>query len=534
MTLAKFILSLFVPSCALIPIQATADIHHINYDQVNKQAQQEYLQPIRPGSDGRNPYWNGFAHKFTYAPAFDFKPVKGAKAYQFVIEQVDGQGTDKLSYRTDKPTADLSPVWDKVPVAKVRVSVFAIDRKGRVMPDTVGQRTFWRDYPFHGRYQQAPRPYLEAAKKAMLYIHNLKAIHHWRDHAEPDMSYKYNTYACKMMSATIQNECLVAQYFPALKEDALLMARHVAQFLMTLSHPKGHVLAYFPPTYYQELITSGKAGNKGKTITVEAAKVGNAMLTLYDATHDKQYLEFALGIANTYVRLQRPDGSLPIKVDYTTGEPVNDRCAMLHTLTQYWRRLGQQYHQTQYSGALRKAEQWMQDVALRSFDMTGQFEDVSVLHIQPYQNLTNCTAAPYASYLYTKDHPTPQEIQDADDLMRLSEDQFVHWDIAPDADGLRRENAPCVHEQYKYEVPVDNSACNVANGYLDKYHLTGDTLALAKAVALTNQIVVMQNPLNGKIPTTWKYSRKPEHEPTWWLNCCVASIKMLLRMDKER
>lgn len=65
-------------------------------------------------------------------------------------------------------------------------------------------------------------------------------------------------------------------------------------------------------------------------MTMEAASAGHAFLDLYDLTGDKAYYDRALGIADTYVRLQREDGSLPIKVDFVTGEPVNDACAMLH------------------------------------------------------------------------------------------------------------------------------------------------------------------------------------------------------------
>ena len=59
-------------------------------------------------------------------------------------------------------------------------------------------------------------------------------------------------------------------------------------------------------------------------MTMEAASAGHAFLDLYDLTGDKAYYDRALGIADTYVRLQREDGSLPIKVDFVTGEPVND------------------------------------------------------------------------------------------------------------------------------------------------------------------------------------------------------------------
>ncbi len=46
-------------------------------ERLNRQALEEYNIPVRPGYEGKNPYWNEFAEKFLYAPAFDFKPVVG-------------------------------------------------------------------------------------------------------------------------------------------------------------------------------------------------------------------------------------------------------------------------------------------------------------------------------------------------------------------------------------------------------------------------------------------------------------------------
>lgn len=59
----------------------TADAS-LDYAAINAQAAEQYLRPIRPGYEGRNPFWNGFAKKFIYAPAFDFDEVAGAANYR--------------------------------------------------------------------------------------------------------------------------------------------------------------------------------------------------------------------------------------------------------------------------------------------------------------------------------------------------------------------------------------------------------------------------------------------------------------------
>ena len=156
---------------------------------------------------------------------------------------------------------------------------------------------------------------------------------------------------------------------------------------------------------------------------------------------------------------------------------------------------------------------------------------MSVLNLEPYQNLTNCTAAPYASYLLRQETPSDRDIADARDLIRLSEDQFVHWDWPENPDGFKKNWTPCVHEQYHYEMPVDNSACNVANAWLDWFDVTGDRLAFEKAKALIDSITLMQNQNNGQLPTTWEW--RPAYKDrnrTYWINCSFSSIRTLLRM----
>lgn len=291
--------------------------------------------------------------------------------------------------------------------------------------------------------------------------------------------------------------------FPPIRSRATRIARNAAQFLIDQSRPAGDPLAFFPPTYYKDLIASKRTENQNKTMTMEAASAGHAFLDLYDLTGDKTYYDRALGIADTYVRLQREDGSLPIKVDFVTGEPVNDACAMLHPLLRYFQRLKADYGVETYAEAQAEGERWMRDVAIRNFDMTGQFEDVTVLGLQPYENLTNCTAAPYAAYLLSKEAPSAEDMADAVDLARFSEDQFTFWDTPLTENGIKDKATPCVYEQYKYQKPVDNSACNVADAMLSLYEATGEEIYLAKGKALIDNITVVQNAVNGQIPTTW-------------------------------
>ena len=521
--------SLFIVAFAVVQL-AEANLKVVNYKKVNAQAQKEYARPLRPGTNGINPFWNGYATKFIYAPAFDFPEKTGAKEYLFLLSDDEGH---QWQMKARSPKADLGPIWGKIPGGTdITLKVLPCSAEGKPEAVPVGERKFLRDFPFRGPYNHPACSYREAAMKAMIFVHRLKNIQHWKDHQEPNMGYHHNTYACKIMGATIRNECMVARYFPEERETALRMARNVAAFLKTISQPEGTPLAYFPPTYYKDLIASSREENQNTTMSMEAISMAWGLLDLYNETQDRQYYDWALKIADTYQRLQRPDGSLPIKLVITTGEAVNKSNAMLYPLICYLQRLHDEYGVTKYEAMRHKAKKWMHEVAIRNFNMTGQFEDVTVLNLKPYENLTNCTAAPYADYLYCSSESNADDLRDADDLMRLSEDQFTYWDQKPLADGIHQHITPCVYEQYRYQMSVDNSACNVAGGFLAKYERCGDQLALAKAIALTNSITLVQNANTGQIPTTWVHYTDVNKGASFWLNCTVSSINMLLRMDE--
>lgn len=508
---------LVVSCCANVDVDA----------KLAEQALDEYDQPIRPASEGRNPCWNKFAKKFIYAPVFDFPTVEGASAYRYTVTV----GDDSWSFTADVPTAPLTKIWRDVKVGQANLIVEAVDAAG-VVVDTVGQREFRRDFPFCPPYNQNVRPYREAALMGLLYVHNMEAVQHWKESQEPLMSYAHNTYPAKIISATIRSELLLASLLPSYRDEAVKIAENAAAFLISQSRKKGEPLAYFPPTYYKNLIVSGEDWNVGKTMMMEACSAANAYLDLYVTTGKPIYLEYLLGIAETYDSMQREDGSFPVKVDFKTGEAVNSASAMLHPLVSYLSRLHNTLGVRKFEPLRERCEKWMEEVAIERFDMSGQFEDVSVLGLEPYENLTNCTAAPYASYLLLKKDYTEREFNNALDLIRLSEDQFTFWNEIPNGDGIRRLPTPCVFEQYKYQTPVDNSAANVAHAFMSLYEATGDKLALAKAKALVDNITVVQRVGDGHIPTTWDYRSPQRHaRRTYWINCTFSSVIVLMRME---
>ena len=149
---------------ASLPLMMLAGCGGSVYDRLNKQAESEYLQPVRPASEGRNPCWNKFAKKFMYAPAFEVPSVPGADKYRFTVKGSAGNWT----FIADRPDADLSPVWNQIPPSNVELIVEALTGKEA---DTVYTRSFLRDFPFDGPYNGPVRSYKEAAIRAALYNH---------------------------------------------------------------------------------------------------------------------------------------------------------------------------------------------------------------------------------------------------------------------------------------------------------------------------------------------------------------------------
>ena len=112
--------------CALIASCSRGGIPEFDYEALNAQAAQEYLNPVHPGVRGETPFWNPYSFKFIYAPAFDFDDMEGAERYLYTAIAADGIHT----FSADTPREALSPIWNDIPVGKVNLNVQAIGADG--------------------------------------------------------------------------------------------------------------------------------------------------------------------------------------------------------------------------------------------------------------------------------------------------------------------------------------------------------------------------------------------------------------------
>jgi len=128
------------PTADKHPVKLNADFS--DWEKLNAQALEEYARPIQPGIPGERPFWNSHTCRFTYAPAFDFKPVEGATSYRFTVTHVEVGGKDLEKRLTEKdwvfeaaePWAALTPIWNDLPAGTGRG-----EYKGNWSPD-------WKKY----------------------------------------------------------------------------------------------------------------------------------------------------------------------------------------------------------------------------------------------------------------------------------------------------------------------------------------------------------------------------------------------------
>ena len=531
--------SIFIAASVLCFIIAGCTVKEtvpeLNYEELNAQALEEYLQPVHPGIRGEVPFWNKYATKYLYAPVFDFDDVENAVGYTYSAEA----GGQFFIFGNESPRAALSDIWTEIPVGPVTLTVQAYDGEGEPLGEPQNVK-FEKDNPFCGPYDPAPIGYREAAVRTAKALHDSPLGQSWVAGGKPDTTYFYNCYACKIWSGIAQTECFLAREVPEYHDAALQIARNACDGLIAFSQPEGAPLAFFPPTYYYgdnwEEKSSVLRFNRGKTMFLEATYAANALMDLYDLTKEQKYLDHAVGIAKTYQKLQAEDGSWPVKVMYETAEPVNAARCLPADILMLANRLKAKYGVEGFDDMVAKGEKWMWDNTITGFNFDGQFEDVPIEDKVPYQNLTHCTAGDCMEYLMTKPEQSERDLEAGWEIARWAEDQFTRWhsQIEYDADALSAVDSvfssPFVFEQYSWKNPVDASIAKVANNFMHLYNKTGDKLCLAKAKALVDTLVKIQDPETGTMPTLPNSETKFAQDDIW-ANCVYYSIGTLMRMS---
>ena len=496
-----------------------------------KMVTEDLARPVRPGGVGGQEFWNANALWFVYPPAFDFPAVEGAELYRFRAVGSDGKACE---FTDENPKASLAKIWNEIADGATILWWDAILKGGTTLRKS--NYSFWKMAPYRpGTYPKPPYGYDEAVRRGYGYVLDLKFMRTLAETGKPDPDYKLNCYPAKMGAALITGMIRCAKALPERREEALRLARAAADHLIAIAQPAGAPLAHFPPTYEGTYATAKEYA--GMHMLLYPAQAALAHLSLYDATKERKYLDAALGIAATYLRLQGEDGTWYLKLYEKDGRPVNPNrlqpLGVAELLEEAFRRTGD----AAYRAAADRAFAFVEKGPLRDWNWEGQFEDIRPCG--KYVNLSKHVACDAALYLLKRWPKDAGRLAQAREILRFSEDQFVIWEV-PDAAVWRRYfgkdlwkynyRLPGVIEQYHYRELVDASAAKMIRTYLALYRATGNPLDIAKARTLGDSCVRMQRE-NGRIPTLWN-TLDAEDIQQDWVNCTLATLRALQELNE--
>jgi hypothetical protein len=230
------------------------------------------------------------------------------------------------------------------------------------------------------------------------------------------------------------------------------------------------------------------------------------------------------------------NGTWPLKVDNTDGNPVADVELIPSAVINFLDRLGEQYKLDAYTPARDRAVGWMMERPARTFDWKAQFDDAKVRGA--YQNLSKHEACEFAGYLFrhAKDdgHEDAGKIALARDILEWAEDQFVVWERPPEftprSAVLHSRNwyLPCSVEQYAMFEPISGSSAFMIVAYVRAHRATGDALYLRKAESLANALTTAQQEHDGRYPT-----RMIKSDLAYWLNSTINTVRAMKMLADE-
>ena len=395
-----------------------------------------------------------------------------------------------------------------------------------------------------GTYKPAACGYREAALAIYRYMVKLPGMRKLVETGKVDQRYQHNAYVSKTHAAHIMFLLNWMRYDPVNRETALKYARASAQFLLTQLEPDDAPLAWWPPTYGRKPLEFDPAtdgpyekpymrGNepigavqyRGEVMLLYPAQVANAFLAFAKETGDKIYLEAAKNIAETYLRVRRPDGSWPLKMKLATGETVGENTLVPCYLLQLFSELKAQTGDAKWGKIEDEIFAWIEANPLTDWNWDGQYEDIAPA--KPYQNPTKDNALQTMIYMLKRFPGDAGRLAVCRRLMEFSEKRFVVWEHP-------HWPTPCVLEQYSCFTPIDASAAQMIFGYLALYEAEHNPVDLEKARAIANTITRVQLP-SGRVPTFWAELHNGgtgiSDERYDWLNCMAWSAKALLEVD---
>ena len=508
------------------------------------------MDEVRPGDPTKGvPFWNASSASFMYPPAFDFIDLQPSMAppgehgqmakYRFTLYCADRQ---VRTFEAAKPWMSLKPVWADVPVGPVTLICEGINPNGATI-GLAGMRSFWRTAPFRMDLVRPPakRNYREAQKLAIDYVFRAQEVTSLVERkGVPRNDLGLNGYPSKTFSSLIRLMARSADSMPERRADALEIARLSAEWLLKNSQKWDKPLAYWPETYASDTNQVCWCPDfRDRIMLIYPAEVGQAYLLMAKATGEARWREAAVRIAETYVKVRRPDGTWPLLLEIATGRELCPNTLVPDGLMAFFEELYQLTGEKRWRVLSDACYEWFETGPCRDWDWEGQFEDTRP-RPERYGNLTHHNALNLMLHIIHRYPGDPVKLALARDLIRFAEDQFVHWErpCLPDGRCLRFQgprywrgtppvwHVPGVTEQFDCYVPVDSSAAKLIIAFMTIGKASGNPLDFAKARVLGDKLVNMQRD-DGRIPTFWQ-----GQDGSFWLNCQIYDAQVLGELDR--
>ena len=399
-----------------------------------------------------------------------------------------------------------------------------------------------------GAYPPAARPYREAAKMAYRYMVSLPAMTALVETGRPNQKYMHNAYVSKTHAAHVEAMLDWMRREPEMRETAMRFAAASAEFLLRELEPGDAPLAFWPPTYGRKPLAfdpeadgpfnkpDGRVGNepaaaakyRGEVMLVYPADVGIAFVDYWGETKDGRFLAAAAGIAETYLKTRRSDGSWPLKMKLATGETVGESALVPTRPLELFDRLFGATGEPRWRAAADDCFAWLEAHPLKDWNWDGQFEDIEPE--KPYKNPTKYNAVDTMLYMLRRFPDDKERIGTCRKILEFCEKRFVVWEAPANHAAWP---APCVLEQYSCFTPIDASSAKMISAYLAMYRAEGRMEDLHKAKALADTVTRVQKP-SGRIPTFWEGVNSGDSglsaERFDWLNCMAATSAALLEL----
>lgn len=543
-----FIVSAILSSVCLMYCITGCSVSKSQPTDFGKQELKASTAPVHPGKPGEVPFWNTFAKRFIYAPAFDFKPVENAVKYRYEVTSLPT--SKNFTFEDKLPYAALSPIWAELPVGHFTVKVTGLSANGQAV-GTAGEGKYYRAATFNGPYLKPEMPYDQSAMWALDRIMYKDYVEYWLQHKKPEPNYKYYMYPAKIMGSLIVATVIYAQNKTGKDtvDRAVQIGKIIADYLISQSFPESDALAYFPPTYGGSRVDKNPESQmrKDNYMSIAAAESGHAYLDLYSLTKDEKYLEAAKRIAQTYLKTQLPNGSWYLYLDRKTGKPTDDKVAVPTAMINYFDRLRTEFSVPGLEASTKKAVDWVMQNPVKDFHWLAQFEDVDSRKYEPYERLSREQACDMAMYLLRR----KENVALAEELIRFSEDQFVIWEqpedimiksgggiiIRPPYDEKSRQNPgrysknwlpPSAQEQYGFWMPVARTTGIMIDTYMLAYKVTGKEIYKAKAVSFANNFTRVQKLHDGDYSTYFT-----KYDVGFWINNAIYPAKIMMQLAKD-